>query len=1154
MPIDIATGAIQHYAADISITGKVSLDWDRYYDSRLANTDSPLGFGWTCRYFCTLTKEKQNYLFVDGEGSIVTFTDINDQLQRGQKLVHFGAFSELYISEHQYIVTQWDIDSGEVWQYHFPFNQEKIHALQAITEPSGQGIELAYNKKQQLIGIRQKLEKRTLLLRYNQQNKISSIDFLFPNKKTQTLTQYNYDSQGNLVEIIDASNHRDLLTYDKYHRVIEKKGKDHSINQFYYDELGRCIHSTGIGGYDEKHLCFIDNANWVEVTDSEEAIWRYQYNANGQIIREVNPLGAEKLTKYDHENRIVKIIDAIGAVTCYEYDQNGNRCAVIDGLGQKSEVTYNNIHLPIVLVDVSSNKWQRSYDNYYRLILLEDPENNQYQLQYDDKGNLKEITDPLGNTLYQKFNSRGILQATTDWLGHITYYQSDSFGRLTQITDPLGHITQYHYDILGQLTHINYPDGTQNIYHYDTGGNLIHFTDRNTQSTKYQYGHCGRLIERQDALGRVLHFGWSNEPDQLETITNAKKEVYHLIYDSAGQIRTEIGFDGRELNFEYDLAGRRTTFINGLGESINYQYDLLGRLIKQSSKDIQTSFSYTATGFLKQANNNDSQITFKRNKLGQITEEIQNEHIIKRTYTATGDLTQLNTNHNLKINYHFDANGLLQNLVVQGHDPIQISRDARGIEILRNLPGQNQLHQQIDAMGRLQQQSVVVGHHLSQQAFQNSRAIISRSYNYDKAQLVGIKDSFRGETNYVYDPVERLTDALRNKGISEHFLYDDNDNIHTIDQDNQSSTLQYAQGNRLQRKQTDKQHSEYIYDSHGRLIEKHEKSGEKEAQLSSLSWYYEWDSLDQLRTITKPNGERWKYAYDAFGRRISKQSSSGEQTSFVWDEDVVLHEIQHQQKSINHWIFDPHSFAPLAKIEQNQFYSIINDHLGTPQELINIYGDIVWQAYYNAWGDIHEQYHNKVDCPIRFQGQWADDESNLYYNRFRYYDPNNGHYISQDIIGILGQYNIYSYSINPILWIDPLGLCPTSERAKQKSIRKQRHHSKSAEYTKHTKATSKEDAIKRSKDNAQYWDESNGTGNTAFRNTIEKEGLRNGLRVPQEGGSDYYIYDAGRTIGYNEGKATSYMRIEVTKSGTPEFHGHPISKARYEGYKKNAED
>ena len=61
--------------------------------------------------------------------------------------------------------------------------------------------------------------------------------------------------------------------------------------------------------------------------------------------------------------------------------------------------------------------------------------------------------------------------------------------------------------------------------------------------------------------------------------------------------------------------------------------------------------------------------------------------------------------------------------------------------------------------------------------------------------------------------------------------------------------------------------------------------------------------------------------------------------------------------------------------------------------------------------------------PFRYQGQYADIETELYYNRFRYYDPEIGQYITQDPIGLEGgNPTLYSYVSNPNWWVDPLGL------------------------------------------------------------------------------------------------------------------------------------
>jgi len=115
----------------------------------------------------------------------------------------------------------------------------------------------------------------------------------------------------------------------------------------------------------------------------------------------------------------------------------------------------------------------------------------------------------------------------------------------------------------------------------------------------------------------------------------------------------------------------------------------------------------------------------------------------------------------------------------------------------------------------------------------------------------------------------------------------------------------------------------------------------------------------------------------------------------------------------------------LAKIENGNFYTVVNDHLGTPQELVDEVGKIVWSVRQKSWGGIEQARVNDVVCQIRFQGQWLDDESGLCYNRFRYYDSETSQYISTDPIGLLGGTNVYGYVVNPLLYIDPLGLSGT---------------------------------------------------------------------------------------------------------------------------------
>ncbi|MBV4477993.1 RHS repeat domain-containing protein, partial [Pseudomonas botevensis] len=106
------------------------------------------------------------------------------------------------------------------------------------------------------------------------------------------------------------------------------------------------------------------------------------------------------------------------------------------------------------------------------------------------------------------------------------------------------------------------------------------------------------------------------------------------------------------------------------------------------------------------------------------------------------------------------------------------------------------------------------------------------------------------------------------------------------------------------------------------------------------------------------------------------------------------------------------------------------DHLGTPLELTDYSGEVVWSAKYNAYGKIAAlelAAHDYLDQPLRFQGQYFDAESGLHYNRHRYYDPDTGRYLTPDPVKLAGGLNQYRYVPNPTGWVDPLGLnanCP----------------------------------------------------------------------------------------------------------------------------------
>jgi RHS repeat-associated protein len=105
-------------------------------------------------------------------------------------------------------------------------------------------------------------------------------------------------------------------------------------------------------------------------------------------------------------------------------------------------------------------------------------------------------------------------------------------------------------------------------------------------------------------------------------------------------------------------------------------------------------------------------------------------------------------------------------------------------------------------------------------------------------------------------------------------------------------------------------------------------------------------------------------------------------------------------------------------------YAIVTDCLGAPAQMYDEKGQLVWETHLDIYGKVRTFAGRSLsDCPFRYQGQYEDAETGLYYNRFRYYSPEEGMYLSQDPIGLAGgNPTLYGYVKDVNSWIDVLGL------------------------------------------------------------------------------------------------------------------------------------
>ncbi len=156
-------------------------------------------------------------------------------------------------------------------------------------------------------------------------------------------------------------------------------------------------------------------------------------------------------------------------------------------------------------------------------------------------------------------------------------------------------------------------------------------------------------------------------------------------------------------------------------------------------------------------------------------------------------------------------------------------------------------------------------------------------------------------------------------------------------------------------------------------------------------------------------------------------------TAFVWSGDVVLGESDRPADDplAAVYAYEPGTFRPLALARRDgpgagaAVYRYHLDHLGTPQELTAGDGRVAWRGESRAWGAVTPARGGAVPQPLRFQGQYADAETGLHYNRHRYYSPAEGRFVTQDPVRLAGGSNLGAYAPNPVAWVDPLGLTGT---------------------------------------------------------------------------------------------------------------------------------
>ena len=1009
-PVSMVTGEELLTLTDGALDGILPFEWARLYRTSAVDVDCGLGFGWSHSLAQRLVVSGDSVVWTDHENRSTALPlptaarpAITNSL--AEAAIYLGALpDELVLAQASRF-------------YHF-----RDGVLTAISDAYDNRLRVIRDR----LGRIERLDNgvgRSLFLRY-ELGRIVAVDYQVHRAKgrepyvwvtEQNVVSYAYDDAGRLVSATNAVGESEVYRYDEQHVILERQLAGGASFFWEWERTGkaaRCVrHWASFSQMDTRYAW--EDGGRVTVHNADGSQEVYVHDQHARLVQRVDPDGAEHFKSYDDKGRLTVEQDPLGAVTAYQYDEAGRLVALFPGEDEPTSYEHDNGFVRVVRRGEAVWKYERNDQG--DVTRQTDPDGHVTDYTYNKHGQLVGVWYPDNGCHRLVWNERGQLVEEQLPNGGVKRYRYDDVGRQVAREDEHGALTQYQWDGVGRLVRVVLPGGATREFSYNPYGKITSERDELGHVTRYEYADGLHLISRRlNADGTQVRYRYDNTRLLLTEIENEVGETYQLDYHPNGLIQQEIGFDGQRTAYVYDLNGNllEKTEHGDDGSQLvtRYERDASGRLVRKTLPDSNVvDYAYDRQGNLLSVDDGHWALAYEYDSQNRLTADHQGWGTLRYGYDACGQLKNLRLPDNNRLTFNHDKGGNLATVELNGKT-LTSHLFNTGRERQRQ-QGELLSHYDYDEQNRLHAHAVT----------QEEHKLYRRHYDYDKTgNLTRLLDTRKGEHHYHYDPLARLTRADHSQDQQERFGHDPAGNL--LMQDRPGPDI--VAGNRL----VIQGDHHYDYDAFGNLIRQRRGKGHQ------LVTEYRYDCQHRLIEITQPNGQTASYRYDPFGRRISK-TVDGITTEFFWQGDKLVAE--HHADRHRSYIYEPDSFRPLALLEgfgpqDTKPFHYQLDHLGTPQELTAPDGEIVWSAHYRAYGQVTRLDINKIDNPLRFQGQYFDPESGLHYNRHRYYNPDIGRYLTPDPVKLAGGINAYQYVPNPTGWVDPLGLnrCPAGDGCK----------------------------------------------------------------------------------------------------------------------------
>ncbi|MCM2566317.1 PAAR-like domain-containing protein [Janthinobacterium kumbetense] len=859
-------------------------------------------------------------------------------------------------------------------------------------------------------------------------------------------------------------------------------GSEHTRIDYVDNDTSRVTENGGVLEYTFDANWLVTEVRRV-INGKTASLGRREWDRDGMLLADIDANGTAMRYAYDAAGNLTRSTDAKGHSSSIDYDAGNQPIAFTDALGNTTLRAYDAAGRPVSITDALGHVTRYRYDERGQLVELIDARGGSKHFQYNRQGSLTSYTDCSGHTSEYRYDALGRLVAARDALGHATRYEYDALGRLIRLTAPSQTWEQYAYDGDGNLLlHVD-AAGQQTRYRYNGQGLPVERTDAIGQTLQYRYDGALQLTELINAKGESYRLayhaeGWLTS----ETGFDGKRTEYS--YDQAGNLTaTECGSQRTQLL--RDALGLLQVKATADGV-VRYAYDALGRLTAVSAPQAEQRFVHDALGQLIEERSacflQDLPETARLPNAPRVPDA---SFVMTHAYDELGNRIQTVLPNGRRIDTLRYGSGHWHGVLWQGKAVVDVERDKLHREKQRQLGSSGLLAtRQYDPQSRLTQLTLARGADAPAPVRERRFDYDAQGNLTTILQTGSTATGPLGNLRYAYDPVGQLLSAVQ-AGLTERFAFDPAGNLldtapatgnvlqrygdTEYDYDEQGNAtgkrfhspgrestwsdlaLEYDAENRLShatRTERQSRHrARYFYDAFSRRIAKRVEEAhwsnrqditkEQPARTSAATTFFVWDGDTLAQELRHDGTVTYLYEPDSFVPLARIASPACRQASVVhlpriaqWDlpatrNDAELQALIAQEQAdtealhVSAWQGIQAAGGGAAAHDSITHYHC--DHLGTPRELTDAQGKVVWSGRYKAWGRLlHVE--GEIEQPLRFQGQYEDQETWLFYNRYRYYAPEPGRYLTQDPIKLLGGLNSYRYATNPTGWVDPLGL------------------------------------------------------------------------------------------------------------------------------------